>query len=53
MLYNAPVHVVAAMFTFGREEVIPNMFRSIVNKIDRDLKGRLKSFIFYLEGILE
>lgn len=49
MLDNAPVHVVAAMFTFGREEVIPNMFRSIVNKIDRDLKGRLKSFIFYLD----
>ena len=49
MLDNAPVHVVAAMFTFGREEVIPNMFRSIVNKIDRDLKGRLKSFIYYLD----
>jgi len=49
MLENAPVHVVAAMFTFGREEVIPNMFRSIVKKIDQDLKGRLKSFAYYLD----
>tara|TARA_X000000368_G_scaffold276254_1_gene219160 strand:- start:1622 stop:2404 length:783 start_codon:yes stop_codon:yes gene_type:complete len=49
MLENAPVHVVASMFTFGREEVIPNMFRSIINKIDKDLKGRLKSFIHYLD----
>ena len=49
MLENAPVHIVASMFTFGREEVIPNMFRSIINKIDNDLKGRLKSFIYYLD----
>ena len=48
MLENAPIHIVASMFTFGREEVIPNMFRSIINKIDNDLKGRLKSFIYYL-----
>ena len=25
------------------------MFRSIINKIDKDLKGRLKSFIHYLD----
>ena len=49
MLEKAPIHVVASMFTFGREEVIPNMFRSIINKIDNDLKGRLKSFIYYLD----
>tara|TARA_A100001037_G_scaffold306841_1_gene356874 strand:+ start:3141 stop:3923 length:783 start_codon:yes stop_codon:yes gene_type:complete len=49
ILDKAPAHVVAAIFTFGREEVIPDMFRSIVNKIDKDLKGRLKSFIYYLD----
>ena len=49
MLEDAPVHVVASMFTFGREEVIPNMFRSIINKIDKDIKGKLKSFVHYLD----
>ena len=49
MLENAPVNVVASMFTFGREEVIPNMFRSIISKIDKDFKGRLKNFIYYLD----
>ena len=49
MLEDAPVHVVASMFTFGREEVIPNMFRSIINKIDKDLKGKLRSFVHYLD----
>lgn len=48
ILGGAPTHVVAAMFTFGREEVIPEMFRSIVNDIDKALKGKLKSFIYYL-----
>ena len=37
------------MFTFGREEVIPNMFRSIIDKIDQDAKGKLKTFIYYLD----
>ena len=49
MLENAPVNVVASMFTFGREEVIPSMFRSIISKIDKDFKGRLKNFIYYLD----
>jgi len=49
ILDSAPSHVVAAMFTFGREEVIPDMFRSIVKELDNSLKGKLKSFIYYLD----
>ena len=49
LLNKAPIHVVASMFTFGREEVIPNMFRSIIDKIDQDAKGKLKTFIYYLD----
>ena len=45
----APAHITASIFTFGREQVIPEMFRSIVSKIDKDLKGRLKSFLYYLD----
>jgi len=48
-LQGAPAHITASIFTFGREQVIPEMFRSIVSKIDKDLKGRLKSFLYYLD----
>ena len=37
------------MFTFGREEVIPEMFRLIIKTIDKDLNGNLKNFIYYLD----
>lgn len=49
ILEGAPPHVVAAMFTFGREEVIPDMFRAIIKEMDKSLKGKLKSFIYYLD----
>ena len=49
ILDGAPSHVVASMFTFGREEVIPDMFRKIIREIDSSLQGKLKSFIYYLD----
>lgn len=49
ILDGAPEHVVASMFTFGREEVIPNMFRAILNELDKKHRGKLKSFIYYLD----
>ena len=48
-LNDSPNHVIAAMFTFGREEVIPDMFRLIIKTIDKDLNGNLKNFIYYLD----
>ena len=49
ILKNAPDHIIASIFTFGREEVIPNMFRSILNELNKKHHGKLKSFIYYLE----
>ncbi len=44
---NKP-HVVAAAFTFGREEAIPNMFRPIIDNIP-DRGDALRTFEQYLD----
>lgn len=43
----------AAAFAFGREDAIPDMFRSLVRSLDRDLDGRLGQFVWYLERHIE
>ena len=48
-----PVHRVAASFLFGRESVIPDMFRKIVAKIGRQKSSRLKSLGLYLDRHIE
>ena len=37
------------MFTLGREEIIPDMFRKIVGEINKSSDGKLKSLIYYLD----
>lgn len=41
-------HVIAAAFTFGREEAIPNMFRPIIDAIP-DRGDALRTFELYLD----
>ena len=42
----------AAAFTFGREDVIPDMFRSLVRELDAK-SGKLAKFLWYLERHIE
>ncbi|OIK24918.1 heme oxygenase [Streptomyces malaysiense] len=43
---TAPVHVQAAVFAFGREDLIPEMFEQVVRIDDRDGKlGRFKDYL--------
>jgi len=42
-------HMIAAAFTLGREDVIPDMFRSIVNGLEAKFPGQLTLFRTYLE----
>lgn len=45
-------HEVAAAFTFGRETVIPDMFKSILNQLQID-RNKAPKFYYYLERHIE
>ena len=49
ILNKAQPHEVASVFTFGREEIIPDMFRKIIREMDSSKHGRLKYFKYYLD----
>ena len=43
----------AASFTFGREDAIPSMFRSLVRDLNHQMDGDLGQFVWYLERHIE
>ncbi len=47
------LHALAAAFTFGREDLIPDMFRSLVRDLNAQNAGALDTFIWYLERHIE
>lgn len=53
LIFQAPVHVQAAVFTFGREDLIPDMFFALVNDLDRQFPGQISIFKYYLERHIE
>lgn len=46
-------HVLAAIFTFGREDLIPDMFHSIVNDLGQRFPESITIFKYYLERHIE
>ncbi|PZP45572.1 MAG: heme oxygenase, partial [Pseudopedobacter saltans] len=50
---EAPVHVLASVFTFGREDLIPDMFIQIVQELSKDNPEKLHIFRYYLERHIE
>ena len=47
------LHAVAAAFTFGREDLIPDMFRGFIRDQDERLSGRLQTLRWYMERHIE
>lgn len=53
LVQGGKLHSLAAAFTFGREDVIPDMFRSLVRDLNVEKNGALDTFIWYLERHIE
>ena len=47
------LHVTAAAFTFGREDLIPDLFRGFLRDLNQQLDGQLSTFLWYLERHIE
>jgi len=46
-------HIAAAVFTYGREDLIPGMFISFVRELNERMSGAAKTFQYYLERHIE
>ena len=53
VIEKAPVHVQAAVFTFGREDLIPDMFMGLVKDLSVQYPAQLAVFKYYLERHIE
>lgn len=49
---NIP-HIQAAVFTFGREDLIPGMFVSFVNELNKQTDNKISILKYYLERHIE
>ncbi len=47
------LHAIAAAFTFGREDLIPDIFRGFIRDQDERLAGQLSLFRWYLDRHIE
>jgi hypothetical protein len=46
-------HLQSAVFTFGREDLIPAMFLSIINEIHKNFPNEISIFKYYIERHIE
>lgn len=53
LIETGQLHALAAAFTFGREDLIPDMFRALVRDLNRKNNGAYDTFIWYLERHIE
>ena len=53
IINNGKPHCQAAAFTFGREDLIPSMFHTIVTDLNNKFPGQIALFKYYLDRHIE
>ncbi|MEO6522362.1 MAG: DUF3050 domain-containing protein [Mucilaginibacter sp.] len=53
VINRTPDYIQAAVFTFGREDLIPSMFISMVKEINAQFPGKVDTLLYYLERHIE
>lgn len=53
VIENNRAHEIAAAFTYGREDLIPDMFTQLVQSLEQQFPGRLKTLRYYLDRHIE
>jgi hypothetical protein len=53
IISSKKTHLLAAVFTFGREDLIPGMFISIINDMDNNFPELVSTFKYYLDRHIE
>jgi hypothetical protein len=53
VIASGRLHEIAAAFTFGREDLIPDIFRGFIRDQDEQLSGQLGLFRWYLDRHIE
>lgn len=53
MIETGAPHRMAAAFTFGREDLIPEMFGAFIRELDARMPGQIAPFRYYLERHIE
>ena len=53
VIKNRPLHIAAAVFTFGREDLIPDLFLGLVRQLGKAHPQELGTLVYYLERHIE
>jgi hypothetical protein len=53
VIHSHKSHLVASAFTFGREDLIPDMFTSLVKDLQKSFPNQLNDLVYYLDRHIE
>ncbi|WP_124397288.1 DUF3050 domain-containing protein [Thermaurantimonas aggregans] len=53
IIRSGKIHVLSAVFTFGREDLIPDMFLSIIQELQKKFPEEVSRFQYYIDRHIE